>query len=258
MRQEASVYNVGLVKKTSYTSSVQKPVVALIYVRVSTAQQVEDGVSLEMQETRCRALAAARNYPVAGVFRDEGFSGDSEKREGLQQMLEQVERLRLQDIEPLIIVYEMSRLTRSPSFTLRLLGEKRKDNDCLGVKVVSLTEPEYDMSTPMGAFMHTIMAAVRKLELDQLRRRTKDGLAQAKMNGKYLGQKTAAMLAPETVAEVRKLYAQGMSVRTLADYLNSRGVPTPSGKGKKWWPRTVQICLENHAENQEDSGTAGD
>ena len=43
---------------------------ALIYCRVSTRGQEQDGTSLDTQEAACRAHAEAGGYTVAGVFKD--------------------------------------------------------------------------------------------------------------------------------------------------------------------------------------------
>ena len=45
------------------------------YIRVSTAGQVEDGVSIEAQAKRIEAWCLANDVELSAVFTDEGISG---------------------------------------------------------------------------------------------------------------------------------------------------------------------------------------
>ena len=54
----------------------QQQDLALIYVRVSSLRQAEEGLSLEAQERTLRAQAEADGYQVE-VIREEGKSGKS-------------------------------------------------------------------------------------------------------------------------------------------------------------------------------------
>ena len=47
---------------------------AAIYTRVSTEEQAEHGISLEVREKRLRALCAAHGWEVTNVYCDAGFS----------------------------------------------------------------------------------------------------------------------------------------------------------------------------------------
>lgn len=44
---------------------------ALVYCRVSTKRQKEEGHGLDSQEHRCRQYAAAKGYEVEAVFPDD-------------------------------------------------------------------------------------------------------------------------------------------------------------------------------------------
>src|SRR5215470_15599530 len=47
---------------------------AIIYLRVSTADQATDAYGLESQERACRDLCAERGWAIVRVFKDAGFS----------------------------------------------------------------------------------------------------------------------------------------------------------------------------------------
>ena len=50
----------------------------VVYLRVSTGKQVEEGLGLVDQEHACRAWARQHGHQVVAVFRDEGVSGTKE------------------------------------------------------------------------------------------------------------------------------------------------------------------------------------
>ncbi|MFN4360541.1 MAG: recombinase family protein [Hylemonella sp.] len=57
---------------------------ALIYARVSTVRQADDGVSMESQIEQCQLKAKALGVEVVQVFRDDGVSGRTDRRPGSQ------------------------------------------------------------------------------------------------------------------------------------------------------------------------------
>lgn len=61
---------------------------AVIYARVSTARQADDGLPVESQIDQCRAKAAALSAAVLEVFRDDGISGRTSKRPAFQAALD--------------------------------------------------------------------------------------------------------------------------------------------------------------------------
>src|SRR4030042_578154 len=79
------------------------------YCRVSTAHQVDEGVSLEAQQARIVAWAQANGYQLLGVHVDAGLSGGkAANRPALQAALEEVCRER-----GALVVYSLSPLPRA-------------------------------------------------------------------------------------------------------------------------------------------------
>ncbi|MEM8750718.1 MAG: recombinase family protein [Pseudomonadota bacterium] len=60
---------------------------AVIYCRVSSAKQVEEGHGLDSQEVRCREYAKRKGYDVLQVFGDKGVSGGALDRPQMRAML---------------------------------------------------------------------------------------------------------------------------------------------------------------------------
>ena len=218
------------------SASPAAPPVALIYTRVSTARQAQEGIGLDSQEAKCRAHAERMGWPVAHVFRDEGISGKDglENRPGLVGLIERAQSTP----GAIVVVYSVSRLARRQRLLWQLLDER----DGYGLAVSSATEA-FETSTPTGRAMLGMIAVFAQLEADMVSERTRDALAEVRAQGTKLG--APSMVALGAVVAVRlaqQLYATGeFTHRSLAAELNRRAVPT--AKGGKWWPKTVRSAL---------------
>ena len=105
---------------------------AIGYIRVSTAGQATDGVSIGAQTARIRAWCDANGYQLADVFTDAGISGKrADNRPGLRRALDAADKRRAA-----LVVYSLSRLARS---TRDAIGSA-EELDRAGADLVSLTE----------------------------------------------------------------------------------------------------------------------
>jgi len=212
-----------------------EPQTAVIYIRVSTDQQAREGIGLDAQLARCKALAEARGLTVMTVCREEGVSGRASLhlRPGLNKAIAECKKH-----NAVLIAYSVSRIARRQ----RLLWELLDPEGGHKLPFISATEP-FDTSTPMGRAMLGMIGVWSALEADLVSERTRDALAHAKARGTRLGAPSAATLIPAKVVErVKTLEAQGYSLRMIADALNAEGVPTAKGVGQ-WWPKTVRSIL---------------
>jgi len=111
------------------------------------------------------------------------------------------ERLRYVGLgEKLIVtgIYRLGRNTVDVLYTVEKLQTK-------GVKVVSLSEG-FDLSTPVGKAMLTMMAGLASLEKDLIAERRTAGIKRAQSEGKHCGRPIKA-----TVEQVKELLDQGFS-----------------------------------------------
>ncbi|MGL6339487.1 MAG: recombinase family protein, partial [Waterburya sp.] len=60
---------------------------AVIYARVSTQSQVNEGNGLSSQIFRCQEYATKKDYEVVQIFKDEGISGKVEQRPAIKELL---------------------------------------------------------------------------------------------------------------------------------------------------------------------------
>ena len=153
--------------------SQQTPKQAIIYCRVSSKGQQDEGHGLESQETRCRQHAEAKNYEVAAVFPDTiTGGGDFMKRPGMVALLSFLDA---QPDERFVVIFDdLKRFARDTRFHLDLREAFRARGasiECLNFK--------FD-ETPEGEFIETIMAA--------------QGALERKQNGRQVAQKMKARM----------------------------------------------------------------
>ena len=173
-----------------------------IYARVSTLDQKP-----QMQLRELRAYAKQRRLNLAYAFVDYA-SGAKDQRPELDQLWRHV-RSRKVDI---VLVWKFDRFARSTKQLVIALEEFNH----LGVDFISLTE-QIDTSAPMGKALFTIISALAELERSDISDRVRSGLANAKAQGKRLGQ---APLDDKTIKEIRRLrHQEKKSLRQVASQL---------------------------------------
>ena len=99
---------------------------AVGYVRVSTDRQAEQGVSLDAQDAKVRAMATVQGAELLEVIVDGGESAKSLYRPGLQRLMAMVNSGKVQAV----IIAKLDRLTRSVKDLCGLLEllEKRRSH----------------------------------------------------------------------------------------------------------------------------------
>jgi site-specific DNA recombinase len=146
---------------------------AIIYCRVSSRAQEEEGNGLQSQETRCREFAASQGYAVTAVFPDTiSGGGDFMKRPGMVALLSFLDAQ--PDTRFTVIFDDLKRFARDTRFHLDLREAFRVRGasiECLNFK--------FD-ETPEGEFIETIMAA--------------QGALERKQNGRQVAQKMKARM----------------------------------------------------------------
>ena len=205
----------------------------VIYLRVSTVGQVEDGVSLAAQESKARAWAEFNDYNVKAVCTDAGISGKSTNgREGLQNALATVKK------GDALVVYSLSRLARSTRDTIEI-SEQLSGK---GVDLVSLSE-KIDTTTAAGKMVFRMLAVLSEFERDQVSERTTAALQHKKAKGErvgsipygfYLAEDGVNLLADEeeqrAIVLTTELNKQGLSLRKIAVELENKGFKNRNGK----------------------------
>lgn len=221
---------------------------AIGYVRVSTEEQAETGLGLDIQRERVRAFIESQGYELLEVVEDAGFSGGSVNRPGLQRILQ----LAGERAFEVLVVYKFDRLSRSVADALEIVDKGLTAN---GVAVRSVSEP-VDTGNEMGRFFFTMLASFAELEKNTIRKRTLEGRMEKAKQGGYAGGATplgykrdkegGLVIDEEEAAVVRRmaeLRKKGLGYKAIAKRLNEEGAKTK--RGGQWYGMTVKQTLEN-------------
>lgn len=167
------------------------------YLRVSTGDQ-----SVEAQRH-----SISQTHIVDEWFSDEGVSGAIKalERPGFGELFKFVRK------GDTLIVPAVDRLGRDTIDVLTTVEALLNK----GLSVVSLREG-FDLSTPMGKAMLTMLAAVAELERSNIKARQMAGIARAKAEGKALGR--VKTIDDDAVALWRK--DNGASIAATATNFN--------------------------------------
>jgi DNA invertase Pin-like site-specific DNA recombinase len=203
---------------------------AIGYIRVSTQEQAQSGLGLEAQAVAIRAEATRRGWDLE-IIADEGESGSKVDRPGLLAAKDKLARGEVQAL----IVAKQDRLMRSSLGWAQIVSQSKDQKWSLICLDINL-----DTASPMGECMGSILAAIAQLELENIRKRTKDALAVKKSQGYRLGR--PATMPNETRARINALRNSGVTLQGVADTLNTEGIPTARG-GSKWYASTVQKAI---------------
>lgn len=211
----------------------------VIYRRVSTEDQGRSGHGIDAQKRDIGLFLenySEEPFEILGEFEDI-LSGKTSERPELAKALELV---RSNGAE--LLVSKLDRLSRKVSFIATIMDDPK-------VKLRVASMPYADN------FQLHIYAALAEQEREFISARTKAALAEVKAKGKKLGglrpktearnkaiQANAIDRAERVSKTVLPLRAQGVSLREIAEALNTSGVPT--ARGGKWQASQVKRVIE--------------
>jgi site-specific DNA recombinase len=229
---------------------------AAIYARVSSDRQREQA-TIASQTAALQAYADAQGYvvPPAWVFEDDGYSGTTLVRPGL----EAVRDLAAAGHIATVLVYAPDRLSRKYAYQILLTEEFARR----GVGVAYLNAPP--AHTPEDQLLVQVQGMIAEYERAQLLERTRRGkrhkahrgcvnvLSAAPYGYRYVkktDQAEASYQVDEAEAAlVRQVFAaytdEGLSMYAIVQRLTTRQVPTRTGG--RWDPATIRKMLRNPA-----------
>lgn len=151
---------------------------AVIYCRVSTKEQVEEGNSLVTQERLCREYIQKNNWVLDKVFVEQGESAKTADRTELKKLLTYCSNKK-NGINA-VVIYKLDRISRNTDdySQIRLLLKRG------GVEIKSITE--FFENTPVGRFMENTMANIAQFDNDVRTERSVNGMKEAVREGRYV------------------------------------------------------------------------
>ena len=191
------------------------------YARVSSEGQL-DGYSIPQQKEIIENYCKIKEWNLAKIYVDGGFTGANTERPALQDLIEHL------DCYDLVLVYKLDRLSRSQRDTLALVDLFAKHQ----VKFASIQE-NFDTSTPLGMAMLGILSVFAQLERENIkermslgrRGRTKKGLWRAGSNVPtgYDYIDGHLVIREDEAVQIRKifeLYLQGWTINRIRKYMH--------------------------------------
>ena len=176
---------------------------AVIYCRVSTADQ-----SCVRQKDELKRFAERAGYEVSGIFMETGSGVRVDRAERRKVMA----LAQAREIDA-ILVTELSRWGRSTIDLISTLQEL----ESYRVSLIAITGMTFDLATPHGRMLATVLAGIAEFERDLISERVKSGLAAARACGKVLGRQKGQRPKSDRLApKVLALVAEKRSYRWIA------------------------------------------
>jgi len=230
---------------------------AAIYARVSSDRQREEH-TIASQTEALRAFASQQGFSVPDewVFEDEGYSGATLIRPGL----EKVRDLASEGQIDAVLVHSPDRLSRKYAYQVLLMEEFARNN----VETLFIKAPQ--TATPEDQLLLQFQGMIAEYERAQILERSRRGKRHRALQGvinvlsgapygyRYIrkSEHTSACYAIIDVeaAVVRMVYdhytVRGLSIGAITRLLNEQGVLTRKGISR-WERSTVWAMLRNPA-----------
>jgi DNA invertase Pin-like site-specific DNA recombinase len=222
---------------------------AVIYARVSTKRQADDGLPVESQLDHCRSKAAAMGLTVVREFVDGGISGTTDKRPAFQDALTYCAMM---DVD-YFLCWSSSRFARNHLDAGHYKGLLEK----YGTRLI-YSSTEVDIRTDDGWFIDAIGSVIDERYSRQVSTDTKRSMLKAARDGFYLGgrvpfgyvavpegKRKRLTLHPTEGPLVKQLFTMalnGWGTKMIAIQLNTQGL---SMRGQRWGKGTVNYVLKN-------------
>nr|WP_181726105.1 recombinase family protein [Polaromonas sp.]QJS06436.1 resolvase TnpR [Polaromonas sp.] len=175
---------------------------AALYCRVSTADQ-----TCERQEADLRTFAAKAGFEVVGVWKEtaSGAKDDRAQRKKVMALAQ------ARDVD-VVLVTELTRWGRSTIDLFHTLGELQ----AWGISLIAQTGLQFDLGTPQGKLIASLMSVLAEFERDLLRERVRSGIAAAQARGVRFGRQPGQRVkADRHQKRALELVAAGQSYREI-------------------------------------------
>lgn len=224
-----------------------------IYARVSSEEQRE-GQTIDSQLAELERFARAQGWVIAGVYKDEGWSGAVLARPELDKLRDQAS----QKLFDVVLLNDVDRLARDVSH----IGVIKRDLERHGIPVRFRKLPAEQ--SPTANLMVNILGSFAEFEREMIIDRTRRGRrykvearqlflgSLAPYGYRYVTKDQSASrdgyleILPEQAAIVRQMFqwvdGEGLSARQVVRRLNELGIQPYKG-GRSWGKSSVLRIL---------------
>ena len=150
----------------------------VIYCRVSTKEQVEEGGSLGTQEKICTEYALKHGYDIGRVFIEKGESAKNADRTQLKELLAYC-TTKKNSIKS-VVIYKIDRLARNTDDYRQIRFVLKRH----GVEIKSTSE--FFEDNPAGRFQESILSSVAQFDNDVRTERSVNGMRDAMRDGRFV------------------------------------------------------------------------
>ena len=158
----------------------------------------------------CVHFAKRGGFEIVGVYKEKASGAKTDRIERKKVMA----LAQAREIDA-ILVTELSRWGRSTIDLMQTL----KSLQAWDVSVLAVSGLQFDLSTPHGKMIASVMAALAEFERDLIRERIKSGIAAAKARGKRLGRQPGQRPSDRKATKVLKLAEAGLSYRLIGRHV---------------------------------------
>lgn len=239
---------------------------AVIYCRVSTGKQEEEGYSLPTQVEACQKYANEHGIQVSpeNIFRETGSGIELIDRPILSKIRDGIRKGEVKTL----ICYAVDRLSRNTAH-LYIVAEECERYECALLFVTETLD-----TSPQGKLLMSVSGYVAEVERLKLRERVqrgrigklrsgkihsegfeKYGWRREKVDGEFTGRRLEYKHEADVVRQIFDLYGnKGRSMLKIAQLLNAKGIPSPavsvkrnyrSGKTPRWNKKTVSNIISD-------------
>ena len=223
---------------------------AVIYARVSTQRQADDGVSMESQIEQCHVKAKALGSEVVEVFRDDGVSGRTDKRPGFQAALAYCAAHRVSHL----VCWSTSRFGRNLEDALKNTNQLREWGT-----IAAYVHQDIDLETDAGWMLGVMTGMMDEVYSRNVARDTLRSMITASRDGFFVGgrppfgyliervgKRSKLGVHEDHAAIVRTMYGlalnEGLGAQAVALRMNAAGL---TRDGKAWGKNSVAMILKN-------------
>lgn len=224
------------------------PKKAVLYARVSTAEQARSGYSLAQQMEALRAYAETEGLQVIEEVSDPGQSGASLERPGMDRVRDLVAAGSVS----VVLAQDRDRFAREPAYHYLL----RREFEEHGTKIRALNDRGDD--SPEGELTDGIIIIdqLAKFERAKTAERTRRGKLQKARSGKVVGghpvnygfrmnpARDGYEVDEARMPVVRRMFvmvAEGKALTAVVRQLNLEGMPGP--RGGRWNTKAVRAFV---------------
>lgn len=224
---------------------------AVIYARVSTTPQAEDGYGLAFQMRETRRWAEQQGYDVVAEVQEPGYAREDYHRPGLDE----IRRLVAAGFDGDVLAWKRDRYSDA-SWVRDLLDNEFSG---YGVRLRAIDDP-MDGDSPAAELSGSMIDAANRFQRRVATERMRAGKREKAHAGRWVGSGSPPYgfsyrdgelsVDPVAAHNVKRIFQivgrDGHTVSSVVAAFHKEGIPSPKGS-RYWYPSTIKRIIDNDA-----------